>query len=96
MSHRWPIPKPPRAPATVQRLFVGNLDFAVTERELRDLFEEVGRVVSAQIIQNPESGRSRGCGFVTFASPVAMNAVERLNGREVRGRAIRVAPARSA
>ncbi len=78
------------------RLYVGNLPFSVNDEALREMFAADGRnVVSAQVITEPGSGRSRGFGFVEFASPgEASKAIEVLNGKDIEGRALVVNEAR--
>ena len=74
-----------------KNLFVGNLAFSVTDVELRDLFEKIGPVVSAKVIMDRESGRSRGFGFVEMADDSGSNdAVAKLNGAESYGRRMTV------
>lgn len=74
-----------------KNLFVGNLAFSVTDQELRDLFEKIGPVVSAKVIMDRESGRSRGFGFVEMADDSSSNdAVAKLNGAESYGRPMTV------
>jgi len=73
------------------RLFVGNLPYSVTELELRDLFGAFGTVTDAKIVTDRESGRPRGFGFVEMSSDAeAKKAIEEINGRDVKGRAIAV------
>jgi cold-inducible RNA-binding protein len=82
-----------------RRLYVGNLAWAVTDQDLRELFSEAGQVDSSQVIVDRETNRSRGFGFVEMASDAdAESAVKKFNGRDLKGRAIRVneAQARSA
>jgi len=74
-----------------KKLYVGNLPFSTTEADLRDLFEEHGELVSVAVINDRETGRSRGFGFVEFADAGAADAaVEALNGRDYGGRSLRV------
>ena len=75
-------------------LFVGNLPFALTEQELADAFCEVAPVQAVRIIIERETGRSKGFAFVEVTYPDASRVVEALNGAELRGRKIRVIPAR--
>jgi RNA recognition motif-containing protein len=76
------------------RLYVGNLPFAATEDDLRDVFAECGEVVEVKIMMDRESGRSRGFGFVTMDGPEsAKNAIERMNGADFDGRPLRVSEA---
>ena len=77
------------------KLYVGNLSFETTENDLRDLFAEYGTVTDVAILNDRETGRSRGFGFVTFSDATGGNAaVEALNGKEVSGRALTVNEAR--
>ena len=74
-----------------QKLFIGGIAFATTSQGLRDFFSPVGTVVSADVVTDPETGRSRGFGFVEMAtSEEADQAVTQLNGRELDGRPLRV------
>lgn len=77
------------------KLFVGNLDFKVTENDLQDAFAAHGTVVEANLITDRTTGRPRGFGFVTMGSPEeAQKAIEALNGKELGGRALNVSIAR--
>lgn len=77
-----------------RKLYVGNLGFDVTTQELQDAFAAVGAVESAAVITERDTGRSRGFGFVEMASVGdAQKAIQELDGREIRGRAIRVSEA---
>src|SRR2546425_3092974 len=78
-----------------KKIYVGNLSFQMTENDLNDLFTEFGNVESAQIITDRSTGRSKGFGFVQMADDEAADkAIERLNGKEVKGRALTVNEAR--
>ncbi len=78
-----------------KKLFVGNLPWGITNDSLRDLFASVGEVVEAMVITDRMSGRSKGFGFVTFATEeAAQAAVAQLNEKEVEGRKIIVNVAR--
>ncbi len=82
-----------------RRLYVGNLAWTVTDQDLQDVFAEAGEVTSAQVIVDRETKRSRGFGFVEMGTDEsAEEAVKTLNGRDLKGRPIRVneAQARSA
>lgn len=73
------------------KLFVGGLPFATTDDELRELFAKHGDIVSARVVTDRETGRSRGFGFVEFAEEAAGKAAqEALNGTELGGRTIKV------
>jgi RNA recognition motif-containing protein len=76
-------------------MYVSNLGFHITEFELRKLFEPFGEVSSAKVITDRETGRSRGFGFVEMPSGTdASQAMSRLNGQEIEGRAISISVAR--
>jgi RNA recognition motif-containing protein len=73
------------------KLFVGNLSFNTTSADLESLFSQVGSVVSANVITDKFTGRSRGFGFVEMSSNQdAQTAIERFNGAELQGRALTV------
>ncbi len=77
------------------KLYVGNVDFKVTEQELRDAFAAYGSVEEAKLVQDRVTGQPRGFGFVTMSSPEeAQKAIEGLNGKELGGRALTVNIAR--
>ncbi len=71
-------------------IFVGNLPFGATETDLRSLFEAHGTVTSARVITDRETGRSRGFGFVEMEDTDATSAIEALNGKELKGRPMKV------
>lgn len=74
-----------------KKLFVGSLSWNTNDGELRRTFEEHGEVTDAVVINDRESGRSRGFGFVTFAdSENADAAMRQLNGAMIDGRSITV------
>ena len=76
-------------------LFVGNLPYAMDSAQLQDLFAGAGTVVSAKVISDKYSGRSRGFGFVEMASDEeSKKATEMLNGKDVEGRPLVVNEAR--
>jgi RNA recognition motif-containing protein len=78
------------------KLFVGSLPWSVDDDTLRETFEEHGNVVSAKIVKDRETGRSRGFGFVEMESPAeAKNAIKALNESEFKGRNIVVNEAKS-
>jgi len=77
------------------KLYVGNLSFRTTSDELRDLFAQAGEVESASVIEDRETGRSRGFGFVEMATAEgAAAAIEQFNGKDLGGRALTVNEAR--
>lgn len=75
-------------------IYVGNLSFKTTDEQLEELFAQYGKVSSVNIIQDRETGRSRGFGFVEMESEGASNAIEALDGQEFDGRSLRVNVAR--
>ena len=77
------------------KIYVGNLSFATTGQQLEALFGSVGRVDSAQVVQDMYTGRSRGFAFVVMGSEEeADKAIRKLNGTELGGRMINVGEAR--
>jgi RNA recognition motif-containing protein len=73
------------------RLYVGNLSYETDTETLRTAFSATGEVTDAHVVMDRESGRSRGFGFVTMATPdLAKKAIETMNGSMLDGRAIRV------
>jgi RNA recognition motif-containing protein len=77
------------------KLFVGGLPFSTTDDELNELFAAHGKVASANVVRDRESGRSKGFGFVEYENEDEGKAAEKaLNGTEVGGRTISVAQAR--
>ncbi len=76
------------------KLFVGNLLYEVGDDELFELFSQIGEVVSAQVIRFKDTGRSRGFGFVEMKEEEkAKEAIEKLNGKDYKGRKLIVAKA---
>lgn len=77
------------------KLFVGSLSWNVTSDQLEEFFKSAGNVVSANVITDRDSGRSKGFGFVEMGSEEeAKKAIEELNGKELDGREISVNEAR--
>ena len=72
----------------MKKLYVGNLPFTATESQVRELFEKHGDVQSVALINDRESGRPRGFGFVEMADATA--AMQALNGYEMDGRTLTV------
>ncbi len=78
-----------------RKIFVGNLSFSMGEAELRQLFEQKGSVESVKIMQDQDTGRSRGFGFIEMSSDeAAQKAIAELNGYSVDGRNLTVNEAR--
>jgi RNA recognition motif-containing protein len=72
-------------------IYVGNLPYNVRDEELRQAFEPYGEVLSAEVIMDRRSRRSRGYGFVEMANDAdAINAIEALDGSDMQGRSLRV------
>jgi RNA recognition motif-containing protein len=77
------------------KLYVGNLAFQTSGDELRDLFSQAGTVQSASIVEDRDTGRSRGFGFVEMASKEEGEAaIQQFNGTEFNGRNLTVNEAR--
>ncbi|XP_053324348.1 probable RNA-binding protein 23 isoform X3 [Spea bombifrons] len=73
------------------RLYVGSLHFNITEDMLRGIFEPFGKIENIQLLKEPDTGRSKGFGFITFAdAECARRALEQLNGFELAGRPMKV------
>ena len=78
------------------RLYVGNLNFRTTSDELREMFSQAGEVENATVVEDRDTGRSRGFGFVEMATPEAADeAINRLNGRDFEGRRLQVEKAKA-
>jgi len=76
-------------------IYVGNLPREATEEDLREAFEAFGEVTSVKIITDRFTGDSRGFGFVEMSnSPEAQSAISGLDGKELKGRSLRVNEAR--
>lgn len=77
------------------KLYVGGLAYSVTDKELEELFAEQGKVVSAVVIKDRDSGQSKGFGFVEMEElKEGQNAIKELDGKEISGRSITVNQAR--
>src|SRR6266480_973696 len=77
------------------KLYVGNLAFQTSSEDLQQLFSQAGTVESASVVEDRDTGRSRGFGFVEMASKEEGEAaIAQLNGKEVKGRALNVNEAR--
>jgi RNA recognition motif-containing protein len=74
-----------------RKLFVGNLAYAVTEDELRQLFERIGPCESVAVVTDRESGQSRGFAFVVMANAADADRAKReLDGTDLKGRRLRI------
>ena len=77
------------------KLYVGNLSFDTSSEQLQTIFSEAGTVQSASVVEDRETGRSRGFGFVEMPNPgEGETAIAQLNGKDVGGRALRINEAR--
>ncbi len=77
------------------RLYVGNLSFQTTSQDLQDYFSQAGTVESANVVEDRETGRSRGFGFVEMATKEEGEAaIAQFNGKELNGRNLTVNEAR--
>ncbi len=72
------------------KLFVGNLPFSATEDSVRTLFASHGTIESLALINDRETGRPRGFGFIEMSNADAARAIEALNGTDFEGRALKV------
>ncbi|MBI2021787.1 RNA-binding protein [Candidatus Daviesbacteria bacterium] len=79
----------------MKKLFVGSLPWAVDDQKLADLFSQYGKVLSAVVLKDKMTGRSRGFGFVEMEDDAAADeAMSKLNGSDIEGRNIVVNEAR--
>ena len=73
------------------KLYVGNLAFSTSSQDLQELFAQAGTVESASVVEDRDTGRSRGFGFVEMSSKEeATAAIDQFNGKELGGRALKV------
>lgn len=100
-GHRDTIPRLPRwydlplkGRVSMKKIYVGNLPFSATTDEVRELFEAHGEVRSVDLINDRETGRPRGFGFVEMEDEGALAAIEALDGTSLDGRALRINEAR--
>jgi len=78
-----------------KKLYVGNLTFDVTDKDLETLFSQAGAIQSVAVITDRFSGQSRGFGFVEMGSNAeAQAAIQQFNGQDLKGRALKVNEAR--
>jgi RNA recognition motif-containing protein len=85
------IPKEERYISMSKKLYVGNLAFQTTNLDLQQLFGQAGTVESAQIIEDRDTGRSKGFAFVEMSTEAeAASAIDQFNGKEVAGRMLKV------
>jgi len=77
----------------MKTIYVGNINYDANAEDLKELFSQYGEVLSAKIINDRETGRSKGFGFIEMESG-AESAIEELDGKEFQGRRLRVNEAR--
>ncbi|TIH18549.1 RNA-binding protein [Marinifilum sp. JC120] len=77
-----------------KNIYVGNLPWSASEEDVRAAFEEFGEVVSVKLINDRETGRPRGFGFVEMEDNGAIKAIESLDGTDFGGRNLKVNEAR--
>ncbi len=75
------------------KIYVGNLPFSANEATVRDLFAQHGSVETVSLINDRETGKPRGFGFVEMSTDDAAKAVAALNGQDMGGRPLKVNPA---
>ncbi|XP_055976564.1 cleavage stimulation factor subunit 2 tau variant isoform X2 [Sorex fumeus] len=81
----------PAMDRSLRSVFVGNIPYEATEEQLKDIFSEVGAVVSFRLVYDRETGKPKGYGFCEYQDQeTALSAMRNLNGREFSGRALRV------
>jgi RNA recognition motif-containing protein len=79
-----------------KKIYIGNLPWAMNDDELKEAFKEYGNVITANIVTDKHTGRSRGFGFIEMEKEdEAKGAIEKLNGTDLKGRKIVVAAARA-
>jgi RNA recognition motif-containing protein len=74
----------------MKSIYVGNLPFSASEDDVRDMFSSHGEVTSVKLIEDRETGRFRGFGFVEMDDNGAVSAIEALDGKDMGGRALKV------
>jgi len=77
-----------------KNIYVGNLPWSATEDQIRNAFAAYGEVTSVKLVQDRETGRPRGFGFVEMDDNGALDAIEALNGKDFGGRSLKVNEAR--
>jgi RNA recognition motif-containing protein len=76
-------------------IYIGNLSYKISDHKLQEVFEEFGEVTSAKIIKDRQTGRSKGFAFVEMINDEeAQAAIDKLDGSEIDGRAVKVNKAR--
>jgi RNA recognition motif-containing protein len=78
----------------MKSIYVGNIPFSASENDIRDMFGAYGDVVSVKLVEDRETGRFRGFGFVEMDDAGALAAIEALDGKDMGGRSLKVNEAR--
>jgi len=79
----------------MRKMYVGNIPYNATEEDLRELFSPYGEIVSLKIIQDQDTGRSKGFGFIEMAEEKdARKAIEELNGKDFMEKTLKVSEAK--
>lgn len=78
----------------MKSIYVGNIPFSVSENDIRELFGAYGDVASVKLVEDRETGRFRGFGFVEMDDAGALEAIEALDGKDMSGRTLKVNEAR--
>ncbi len=73
-----------------KNIYVGNLSWSTSDSDLHAMFSQYGQVTSAHVIEDRETGRSRGFGFVEMDADGALEAIRALDGKELHGRQLKV------
>lgn len=74
-----------------KKVYVGNLPFSVSDKDLTEMFSSYGEIAEAVVIKDKYSGRSKGFGFVTFANDESADkAISEMNEKDFQGRALKV------
>ena len=77
------------------KLFIGSLDYSITDSQLEELFATIGKVLSAKVIVDRYTGQGKGFGFVEMETEeLAKTAMDKLNGSQLAGRAIAIKEAK--
>ena len=74
----------------MKRMYVGNLPYSSSEDDVRDLFSQYGEVGDVNVVEDRETGRSRGFGFVEMEQAQAEEAMSNLDGTQFGGRTLKV------
>ncbi len=85
------LPRPPKTNLTSVTLYIGNLNYKITEKQLRGIFGKFSKVGRLKLIEDPKTRKSKGIAFVeVFGKENAQKAISALNGRPLDGRTAKV------